>query len=196
MRPLFQRWIALLLIAAPAIFYWPAAVFASQNEAARPAEVADSIDNVRSVGAGRLKVWGFEVYDARLWAAPEFKAQDYTRYSFAIEINYLRDLDNDAIAERSLKEMQALGGMTTAQSEQWLAQMRKIFPDIRKGDRLVGIHKPGVGAVFTFNGKPVGEVSDPEFARLFFGIWISPQTSAPKLRRELLGLQGGAKPKP
>jgi hypothetical protein len=44
--------------------------------------------------------------------------------------------------------------------------------------------------VFSFNGKPIGEIKDPEFARLFFGIWLSPQTSAPEMRRELLGLAG------
>ena len=32
----------------------------------------------------------------------------------------------------------------------------------------------------------VGEVPDAEFARLFFGIWLSPQTSEPGLRAELI----------
>ena len=43
-----------------------------------------------------------------------------------------------------------------------------------------------VGAVFKMAGRVVGEVPDAEFSRLFFGIWLSPQTSEPGLRQELL----------
>jgi len=39
---------------------------------------------------------------------------------------------------------------------------------------------------FLLNGKPYGEVRDPEFAPLFFGIWLSPATSEPALRQSLL----------
>ena len=45
---------------------------------------------------------------------------------------------------------------------------------------------PGTGAVFWSNGRMLGEVRDPVFARLFFGIWLSTQTSEPQLRRALL----------
>ena len=37
-------------------------------------------------------------------------------------------------------------------------------------------------------GRTVGEVADAEFARLFFGIWLSPRTSEPQLRQALLAL--------
>ena len=187
-----HRLVAMVCIAAPAIFYWAGSAIAAQNMAPQPAEVAD-ISNARSVGTGRLTVWGFQVYDARLWAAPEFSAEGYERASFALEVTYLRSFDSGVIAERSLKEMRSIGSMSEQQSAQWLSQMRKIFPGIAKGDRLVGLHKPGEGAAFSVNGKPVGEIRDPEFGRLFFGIWLSPQTSAPQLRRELLGLHSADK---
>jgi hypothetical protein len=192
MKPSQLRNFAILCIAAPAIFYWAGSAIASQDMPSKPPEVAE-ISNARSVGSGRLTVWGFQVYDARLWAPPEFSAESYERRSFALEINYLRSFDNGVIAERSLKEMRGISSMSEQQAAQWLGQMRKIFPDIAKGDRLVGVHKPGEGAVFSFNGKPVGDILDPEFSRLFFGIWLSPQTSAPQLRRELLGLHSADK---
>jgi Chalcone isomerase-like len=149
--------------------------------------------NARSVGAARLTVWGFQVYDARLWAQSQFAADDYERSSFALEITYLRNFDSGVIAERSLKEMRGIGSMSEQQAAQWLAQMRNVFPSITKGDRLVGVYKPGEGAAFSLNGKPTGDIRDPQFARLFFGIWLSPLTSAPQLRRELLGLHSADK---
>jgi hypothetical protein len=45
-----------------------------------------------------------------------------------------------------------------------------------------------VGARFALNGAVKGEVRELEFARLFFGIWLSEQTSESTLRRGLLGL--------
>jgi Chalcone isomerase-like len=182
-----QRKYTTYLIAVCATFYWAGGLFASQNMDGTPREVA-ALPNARSVGAAQFKVWGFKVYDARLWASQDFKAEDYAQRSFALEINYLRSFDNGAVAERSIQEMRGIGKFSEAQAAQWLAQMQRIFPDIANGDRLVGMHKPGVGAAFSFNGKSVGEIADPEFARLFFGIWLSPKTSAPQLRRELLGL--------
>jgi Chalcone isomerase-like len=192
MRRTVWRKAAIVCIAATAIFYWPGSVLANENEFAKPAELASMV-NARSVGSARLTVWGFQVYDARLWAPTDFTADDYERSSFALEITYLRSFDSGVIADRSLKEMRGIGSMSEQQAAQWLAQMRKVFPSIAKGDRLVGMHKPGEGASFSMNGKPAGDIRDPEFARLFFGVWLSPQTSAPQLRRELLGLHSADK---
>ncbi len=63
----------------------------------------------------------------------------------------------------------------------------EAFPDIVKGDRITGVFEPGVTAKFFFNGQPRGEIRDADFALRFFGIWLSPKTSEPKLRDALLG---------
>ncbi len=44
-------------------------------------------------------------------------------------------------------------------------------------------------AVFLVNGSVTPEINEPDFARRFFGIWLSPATSAPTLRAQLLGQQ-------
>jgi len=64
--------------------------------------------------------------------------------------------------------------------------MTALFPDVRDRDRLTGVQLPGQGARFFFNGTLRGELADAEFARLFFGIWLSPRTSEPALRAALL----------
>jgi Chalcone isomerase-like len=170
--------------------------YAVQSPTTRPAEIVETISDARAVGSTRLKVFGFQIYDARLWAQPDFDAQVYPNSTFALEINYLRKFDNGAVAERSIQEMRKLGNLSEADAAQWLTQMRNIFPDIAKGDRLVGIHLPGVGAAFTFNGKPVGQIKNPEFAKQFFGIWLSPKTSQPQMRRDLIGASATPAAKP
>lgn len=48
------------------------------------------------------------------------------------------------------------------------------------------MNHPTTGAVFWSNGRLLGEVRDRAFAKQFFGIWLSRQTSEPQLRSALL----------
>ncbi len=138
----------------------------------------------------RLRVWGFEVYDARLWTPVGFRHGQYTQFPFALELQYLRKLEGAAIASRSIDEMRRVGSFSDAQSQSWSGAMREFFPDVRQGERITGINLPGVGAEFWVNGQRAGVVKDPAFARLFFGIWLDERTSEPKMRAQLLqGLQ-------
>ena len=101
-------------------------------------------------------------------------------------MHYLRGLKGDAIAQRSLDEMKRQGPINEPQAQAWLKAMQALFPDVQKGDRITGVHKPEQGAEFWVNDRMVGLVNDPQFAQLFFGIWLSPQTSAPDVRKALL----------
>jgi hypothetical protein len=65
--------------------------------------------------------------------------------------------------------------------------MTQVFPDVKDGDRITGLMVPGLGARFAINGVVKGDIRDLEFARLFFGIWLSDKSSEPALRRALLG---------
>ena len=72
----------------------------------------------------------------------------------------------------------------------WQQWLQGAFPDVRAGDRITGINRPGEGAMFLTNGRQTGMVPDTAFARLFFGIWLSPRSSQPQLREALLGSKG------
>jgi len=142
----------------------------------------------RLQGEATLRFWGLRIYTARLWALPSFHANPTPTQPVVLELEYLRDLKGSAIAERSLQEMKRAGTFTESQAQRWLADMQRIFPDVKSGDRLSGLHQPGRAAVFWYNGRPAGQIDDAEFARLFFGIWLAPTTSEPGLRAALLGL--------
>ena len=152
------------------------------GEDLRP-ELKDLLPQHRLVGKTRLTVWGFQVYDARLWSLPGTRAEQLPSRAFALELDYLRDFSNTDIADRSIKEMRRSANIPDEQAKTWTAEM---LPNIKKGDRIMGLHRPGEGALFLVNGKPSGEIKDAEFARLFFGIWLSPKTSEPQMRSALL----------
>lgn len=151
-----------------------------------PSELRSVLPSAALAGQAKLTFWGFEVYQASLWVAPGFTAAAYADHGFALELTYLRDFAGADIAKRSLAEMARQAPISDAQARRWGDQMRALFPDVKAGERLTGIHLPGVGARFVFNGQSLGDLADAEFARLFFGIWLSPQTSEPRLRLALL----------
>lgn len=152
-----------------------------------PSELANPWPSARLLGRGELRYFGLRIYEARLWAPAPFGAEDWVRQPFALELQYARAFDAAAIARRSLDEMRRQGPIAPAQAERWLATLQATFPDVRDGDRVTGVHTPASAARFHFNGRFVGEWTDAELARQFFGIWLAPQTSEPALREALLG---------
>ena len=137
-------------------------------------------------GSATLRFLGLQVYHARLWTVADFDPQRLGEQPLVLELEYLRNFSASAIADRSIVEMRRSGSFADDQAERWNSAMRRVFPDIKAGDRLTGVHRPGQGASFLFNDRPAGEIADPEFSRLFFSIWLGPNTSEPGMRRQLL----------
>lgn len=181
-----------LVLTAPA----PAVAQTAQASTAPtvPPEVAAALPGARLQGSGRLRFLGLRVYDSRLWVGEQSAGPDWL-VPLALEIEYLRALDGAQIAERSLEEMRRQATVAADTGARWLSQMKELFPNVREGDRITGVlvpagapgAAPAAAARFYVNGRLRGEVRDAEFARLFFGIWLAPQTSQPALREQLLG---------
>jgi hypothetical protein len=133
-----------------------------------------------------MRFIAFDVYDAALWVAPGFRASLYAQSALALELTYLRSLQGRSIAERSMDEMRRGATLTPAQEQNWLTAMQAAFPNVQAGDRITGVHQPGLGARFWFNSQLRATVPDAEFSRLFFGIWLAETTSEPRLRGALL----------
>ena len=59
---------------------------------------------------------------------------------------------------------------------------------IQKFYALTGLHTREGHTVFFENGAEIGRIKDSEFSKRFFDIWLHEKTSAPDLRRKLLGM--------
>ena len=151
-----------------------------------PSEVAQALPQAEMVGTGRMRYLFWDVFDAALWVSPGFAASQYIEHPFALELRYLRKLSGAALVASSLQELRRARGLDPAKEMAWSAAMRSAFPDVEPGDRITGEHRPGVGARFYFNGRLRAVVDDADFSRAFFGIWLSPDTSEPRLRNALL----------
>ncbi len=179
MKTMYQRIFLLTLIA----FLLPVAAIAQSS----PAYVRQALPDATLVGQGLYRWFGLSIYKARLWGdKTKVTATGWASHSFALELEYTRTLYGEKIAIASIDEIKKLGIGTNAQHDQWLADMKKILPNVEEGYQLTGVFSPGQPSRFFLNGKSIGDITDPEFGPAFFGIWLHPKTSAPKLRQLLL----------
>ena len=141
------------------------------------------INNTQQVGTGTLSFLIWDAYDATL-IAPNGKYNK--KQPFALNLKYRMSFTSNEIASRSKIEIKKLGYNNYAKLNQWEHKMREAFPDVQDGSTLVGIAKEGK-SIFYFNDKKTAEIDDAEFTKYFFDIWLSDETSEPRLRKKLLG---------
>jgi|KBSMisStandDraft_5_1062788.scaffolds.fasta_scaffold02518_12 hypothetical protein len=149
-----------------------------------PPLVVELVPNVKVQGGGELTFLGLSVYDGYYWSPARGWAKDAP---FALDLHYHRALDGAKIAERSVSEIAKLGYGTIEQRARWSREMQRVFPDVRRGDRITGVNLPGGVVRYFYNGKLIGDIADPGFAHAFFGIWLDPKTSELDFRQRLLG---------
>jgi len=149
--------------------------------------VRQTIPQARVQGEGELRMYGFHIYDAKLFVGPTgLSSKELTARPFALDIEYARAFKGPAIAKRGREEMDDLKVASKAQTAQWQEQMEKIFPDVQPGDHVIGVFVPEQGTTFYADDKIIGTIAGDDFARAFFAIWLDPRTSAPGLRNQLL----------
>ncbi|MCF6441277.1 chalcone isomerase family protein [Pseudoalteromonas luteoviolacea] len=132
----------------------------------------------------RMTYLFWDVYDISLYSP----SGSYNSLApFVLQLTYLRDLDGEEIAKRSLEEMQKQGFDDEALGAKWLLQMKQIFPDVTENYSLYGVRDENGVTRFYDSEKLLGEISDQNFTKWFFDIWLSEKTTEPKMRLKLLG---------
>ena len=162
-----------------------ALAFATAASAAPPLPepVRGDFPGLREQGEGRLRFFGLHVYDAALWTSgPAYAPGE----DFALDIRYAIAIKGSALTERSLEEMRAQGWSDEIKLQQWQAAMARVFPDLKPGDRLVGVSVRGRESRFYNQRTRLGVIADEEFTRAFFGIWLDERTREPALRERML----------
>ena len=181
--PLAAAWLALLLVTAATTT--PAyASHQSIDAPGLPPAVAELAPDLLAQGGGEMRFLGFSIYHGWYWAAAHSWRLDTP---FALDLRYNRSLRGASIVDRSLSEIERFDLATPHELAQWGEAMHRIIPDVVSGDRIIGLFLPPGTVRYFLNGRLIGEIIDPLFARAFFGIWLDPRTSRPEYRQKLLG---------
>lgn len=152
--------------------------------AAAPTEISAYIKAGVPYGSATLSKLMFHVYDATLWTdAPEWTMKK----PFALSLHYGMNFDGGELARRSIDEMHSQRKLEGKTAAAWGARLRALFPDVKKGDSITAVYLPGKCTRIYHNGVYRGSISDAAFSARFIGIWMSPETSEPALRKKLIG---------
>ncbi|MDC7683851.1 chalcone isomerase family protein [Asticcacaulis sp. BYS171W] len=141
------------------------------------------VADAQKMGTARYSAFGLSIFDATLYAPGGTYKTDAP---FALRLDYLKSFGAARIVDNSVKEIRRQGFADEARLAAWKRQMSAIFPDIRKGDHIVGVRDQGGNTAFYHNGKAIGSIKDAQFTRHFFNIWLGPNAPA-AFRQKLLG---------
>jgi len=152
--------------------------------------------------------WGLSIYKASLWLGTkqsalvaDVNANRLTRTPWglpqgvvALSLVYQRGFSKELLVKRSVEEMMAQHTIPTGQKEVWERELTAVLPSVSSQDELVAVYDGQDLGRVSFWSKPkgrlsfekLGALSDPQLAQSFMGIWLSPQTSQPKMREALL----------
>ena len=134
------------------------------------------------MGSADFSFLFWDVYKIELYAEDKSLENE-----LALKLTYKRKLYGEKIAERSIEEIKKQNCGDKKDYDTWLNKMKNIFPDIKKGDYLIGNKKSSGITTFTKNDKPIGKFENKNLSKCFFDIWLSPNTTEPELREKLLG---------
>lgn len=68
-----------------------------------------------------------------------------------------------------------------------IAMLNGWMSDMKSGQRLTFIHKPGAGIQVDVNGAVKGTIKGDDFAKAFLAIWLGAEPPNPELKAGLLG---------
>ncbi|MGR5151918.1 hypothetical protein [Photobacterium swingsii] len=152
----------------------------------------------QSVGYAKL-TWGpWDIYHSELRTPSGSYSGNAAsgEQNMALVIRYQRDIDKDDLLEATDDQWKHLG-FSASQRQQWLSELAVLWPDVKKGDRLIfELNAQGGTFYFDANAKhatnkqgiiQLGQLSSPKVSSAFINIWLSPQTAYPKLRQQLIG---------
>lgn len=181
-----RRFAQLLATAAMLLFVAvPHAQTGTLTTPVLPDAATAGMPTLKAIGGGLLRIFGFRIYNAYLWT-PGGASFDH-RKPFVLDIHYLRNFTAKQLAERSIDEMRDQGVGHDGVYRKWIAEMQRVFADVKEGDRLTGVATAARTAKFFYNGAFRGEIVDADFTDAFFGIWLSEKSSQPRMRNQLLG---------
>lgn len=155
--------------------------------AARPPELSGVVQAKEPYGRASLTWLFLKAYDVSLWTdAPRWSMNE----TFALSIEYNMSFTREEIAERTIEEMRRVApGIPAGTLASFAPLVRRLLPDVKSGDRISAVHIPGRPVQFFHNGKGTGQAEAAGFAEPFFGIWLSPLSAEPGIRKRLLRIE-------
>ena len=124
--------------------------------------------------------WGFKIYNAQVWT-PKADQPNFEQ-EVLLHLTYARDIKDEDLLESTYDEWEDLK-LLNSKSQQWLKELKVIWPDVKKGDSLT-TYWDGKVTHFYQGKKLLGTVTDKAFGPIFLKIWLHPKSKTRKLLKK------------
>lgn len=155
----------------------------------------DKADNVPLAlrGVGTFRYWGFRVYTGALYvpASATLQAAAYGEIPKKLVLRYHRGISVDQFVENSEDTLEEHPQLSLEALRPSLSRMNSLYVPVREGDTYAISYNPKDATLsLFFNERLLGQITDREFARAYFGIWLSEYSVDKDFTAELLGKRG------
>jgi hypothetical protein len=104
-----------------------------------------------------------------------------------MDLVFLRSVDGPAVANAISEGFANNAAAELPALKERIARFGKLIPDVKKGDRLTFIYRPGSGLAVLANGASAGSIEGKDFADALFRVWLGAKPSDKALKAGLLG---------
>ena len=142
-------------------------------------------------GAGVFHFMHVDVYAAAFYIVESARTPDEVMESVpkALKLVYHYPVKKTDILRVADKNLRGNPTVDYKKIQRRLEKLNEFFIDVKDGDTYLMLYEPGVGTTFVFNGSKKLLVPGDDFAKAYFGIWISKYSVSQKFRKELLGMK-------
>lgn len=140
-------------------------------------------------GMALLRYWGFRVYSAALFLRKGDSPLDDVPKAFTLK--YHRDFSADDFITSGREVAQKNRDIDFKTVEAGFKQMDKLYRPVKRGDAYTLTYFPDKGTSLYLNDEYLGTVAGADFAKSYFGIWLSEEYSLDSgFTSELLNVAG------
>jgi hypothetical protein len=141
---------------------------------------ASPVDDLKKRGQGEMNYLFWTLYSAELYTTPSNSER-------ALKIRYYHSIDSKDLVDATKDQWIKLGYSSNS-IQRWLKPLYKMWPNVKAGSTLtIRVAEDNISQ-FYFDEQPIGTIQDKNFGEAFLDIWLSENTSEPRLREQLLGL--------
>ena len=146
--------------------------------------------NLRLLGAGLLRYWGFKAYTGALYLEEGTPVDEVlSDRAKRIEIEYFRAIKGEDFGPATDKSIaKNVDAATYDRLQPQIAYHNSLYEDVQPGDRYSLTYIPGRGTELALNGEPKGIIEGAEFAAAVFSIWLGPKPMNNAFKNQILGL--------
>lgn len=147
---------------------------------------ASPVSSLNKQGEGEMNYLFWTLYQAEYFKNSSSTSDSHAKE--ALRITYQKSISRQALIDATHDQWVKLG-YKDEQVSGWLTSLSTIWPNVEPGDQLTLVVTPSGHSEFYLYDRMIGSVPDKKFGEAFLSIWLSENTSEPKLRKQLLGGQ-------